>query len=466
MDDLEQNTPSAEPAVAEALDQYAKGEMKAAISTAEGALDSSSDTVGLLLVIGMAKRRLGRQREACKSLEDALQLNPDRSDIWTILGMCRRDLAEREQAVEALKKAISLSATNSKAVYQLAVVYQELGRLEDAIEHFKAYTQTEQGAKHALAWSLMGVAFRASGDMQASVEAITRAIEIDPEDIPTRNALVISHYLSGDEGAAIKEGKIALAMKDTLATVKFKALGLSDELPSRRVPFNASDRTKNIIAFSLWGDDPVYTHGAIINAQMAPNIYPSWRCRFYCDDTVPRQIRKELRRLGSEVVLVKDPALRELKTIWRFLAADDPSIDRFICRDADSRLNVQEAIAVEDWIKSGQPFHVMRDHIYHMEVMLAGLWGGQTGVLPNVRELSNNALGYRRNRWNDQEFLRDVIWPMIRDRARVHDSFYGFRGAGDFPPFCRLPDKIHVGGAIKKMPEWPLEHWSANPEAE
>ena len=155
--------------------------------------------------------------------------------------------------------------------------------------------------------------------------------------------------------------------------------------------------------------------------------------------------------------MIKDANLSDLKTIWRFLVADDQTVDRFICRDTDSRLNIQEAVAVDDWVKSGQPFHVMRDHIYHMEVMLAGLWGGITGALPNVRELANTALGYRRNRWNDQEFLRNAIWPMIRDRARVHDSIYQFRGAQDFPPFCRLPGKIHVGGAIKKMPDWPLE---------
>lgn len=448
--------------MAEALAQYSKGELDAAIDTAEDALETASDTVGLLLVIGMAKRRLGRQREACAALERALSINAERSDIWTVLGMCRRDLAEREEAVKALRTAVRLSGENVKAVYQLGVVYQELGQLEDAIEQFSLYTRSTQGAKHALAWSLMGVALRNAGKMDESVAAIKQAIEIDPDDIPTRNALVISHYLSGNEKAAIAEGMIALAMKDQLATKKFQEIGLSDDLAWRKLPFNASDRNRNVIAFSLWGSDPVYTHGAIINAQLAPNIYPSWRCRFYCDATVPTQICDELRRLGSEIVLVNDTASQDLKTIWRFLAADDQNIDRFICRDTDSRLNVQEAIAVEDWIKSGQPFHVMRDHIYHMEVMLAGLWGGMAGVLPNVRELSSTALSYRRNRWNDQEFLRDVVWPMIRDKACIHDSVYNFRGGRDFPPYCRLPDKIHVGGAIKQMPNWPVEHWLSN----
>ena len=37
---------------------------------------------------------------------------------------------------------------------------------------------------------------------------------------------------------------------------------------------------------------------------------------------------------------------------WRFLVADDPSVDRFIVRDSDSRLNARDAFAVVDWIRS------------------------------------------------------------------------------------------------------------------
>ena len=32
---------------------------------------------------------------------------------------------------------------------------------------------------------------------------------------------------------------------------------------------------------------------------------------------------------------------------WRFLVADDPTVDRFIIRDSDSRLNARERFAVE-----------------------------------------------------------------------------------------------------------------------
>ncbi|MGJ3259040.1 MAG: tetratricopeptide repeat protein [Rhodospirillales bacterium] len=422
-------------------------------------MQDCADKCSLSLVLAMSLRRLGRQRDAIPILEDILAELPDRADVRTLLGSCHRDLGAREAAQKCFRKALESNENHLQARYQLAVVTQELGRDAEAVPLFNRYLETDTGKRHALAWSLLGVSHRRLKQFEESVSAIEKAIELDPEDIPIRNALVITHYQAGNEVETLKHAAVALEMKDALAIRRFAEMDLGIALSPRDSAFDATDRSKNVIAFSLWGDDPVYTHGAIVNAQLAPNVYPGWRCRFYCDDTVPAPIVAELRRLGAEVHIVRDRKLLALKPLWRFLVSDDAGVERFICRDADSRLNTQEAVAVDDWIKSGQPFHVMRDHPYHMEVMLAGMWGGIARVLPNIRELAEVALGYSRNKWNDQEFLRDVVWPLIRDHAKVHDSVFGFRGAGDFPDACRLPGKVHVGGAVKSMPPWPVPAW-------
>lgn len=52
--------------------------------------------------------------------------------------------------------------------------------------------------------------------------------------------------------------------------------------------------------------------------------------------------------------------------LWRFSIAGDESVDRYVIRDVDSRLNTRERLAVQDWIESGFPLHVMRDHPYHV----------------------------------------------------------------------------------------------------
>ena len=37
---------------------------------------------------------------------------------------------------------------------------------------------------------------------------------------------------------------------------------------------------KKVISFSLWGDNPKYTIGAIKNAELIDTIYPGWIGRF------------------------------------------------------------------------------------------------------------------------------------------------------------------------------------------
>ena len=53
----------------------------------------------------------------------------------------------------------------------------------------------------------------------------------------------------------------------------------------------------------------------------------------------------------------------------RFLVAADNSVDSYIIRDVDSRLNARDRLAVEDWIKSKKSVHILRDHVNHCNSM-------------------------------------------------------------------------------------------------
>lgn len=240
---------------------------------------------------------------------------------------------------------------------------------------------------------------------------------------------------------AREHGSRCLALKDK--SVKAEAMDLSGvSVPS----FNKSDRTRNIIAFSLYGSGEKYLRGAVTNVLAARFIYPQWTCRFYIDETVPRKIVQHLEREGAELRTVNGLANRKYGTFWRFLVADDPAVDRYLVRDCDSVVNVRERLAVEEWIDSGRHFHLMRDFYTHTELVLAGMWGGVTSALPPMGKAmtayANEAI---HNRTLDQTFLREVIWPTIRQSVLIHDSQFAFGDCSDFPRLARLPDGQHVG---------------------
>jgi hypothetical protein len=179
---------------------------------------------------------------------------------------------------------------------------------------------------------------------------------------------------------------------------------------------------KKIISFSLWGTNPKYTIGAIRNAELAKEIYPDWICRFYTGEDVTNEIKTALLSLDSEIVEMGGADWNGM--FWRFFAAD--SDDIVISRDTDSRLGLREKAAVDEWLSSDKDFHIMRDHPYHGYHIMGGMWGARNGILKGIKSMiQNHDNGSFNDKYQvDQNFLRDVVYSVVKDKATVHDEFF------------------------------------------
>lgn len=181
--------------------------------------------------------------------------------------------------------------------------------------------------------------------------------------------------------------------------------------------------SKKIIAFSLWGNNPKYTIGAIKNAQLALEIYPDWTCRFYTGSSVPLDIIEKLKMYTNTEVIEMGTEGSWVSMFWRFFPASEEDVDIMISRDADSRLSLREKAAVDEWIFSEKGFHIMRDHPWHGVPILGGMWGAKKGVIKDIKQMIENftqedVLGV------DQTFLRGHIYPLIVENSIAHDEFF------------------------------------------
>ena len=184
---------------------------------------------------------------------------------------------------------------------------------------------------------------------------------------------------------------------------------------------------KKIIAFSLYGSNPMYTLGAIENAKLALEHYPGWFCRFYIGDDVPSDVVSILKSFSHvEVFLMDNKTI--CKRAYRFMTCSDDSVDIVIVRDTDSRLSLREKLAVDEWELSTANFHIMRDHPAHTVVIMAGMWGCKKNTL-DIKTLveqcpyiSNEEYG------TDQKFLAEYVYPLIKTNCLVHDEFYHTKG--------------------------------------
>ena len=180
---------------------------------------------------------------------------------------------------------------------------------------------------------------------------------------------------------------------------------------------------KKVICFSLWGDNPTYTIGAIKNAKLAEEIYPGWICRYYVGKSTPTEIINQLIEFDNTEVFIMNESGNWTGMFWRFYAASDQNVGVMISRDTDSRLTKREKAAVDEWLASDKDFHIMRDHPQHATEILGGMWGVRNKLLIGmVSGINDYAKG---DFWQvDQNFLREKIYPAIINNKVVHDEFF------------------------------------------
>ena len=178
-----------------------------------------------------------------------------------------------------------------------------------------------------------------------------------------------------------------------------------------------------IIAFSLWGDNPKYTVGAIKNADIADELFPEWICRFYIGKSVPEDILNQLREKNNTQIVQMDEDGDWSGMFWRFHPCSEDDVDVVLSRDTDSRLTQREKDAIDEWLESDKGFHIMRDHPWHGTQILGGMWGCKKGTLTEMSSLIDSI--QKGDFWQvDQIFLRDYIYPLVKDDAFVHDEFF------------------------------------------
>ncbi|HAV5536162.1 tetratricopeptide repeat protein [Acinetobacter baumannii] len=318
------------------------------------------------------------------------------------------------KAYQHVKKAVSLVPGHPGALSDLAYTELRLRRYDDAYQHYM------------------------------------QAIKVSGSNVNTNlydGLTEVCHHLNKKE-EKIKFGRLAISTKKEL-TKNEPTLNIPTHKP---VPFSPNPQ-ENIIVFSLFGANPRYCETSILNTKLAQEIYPEWTCRFYVDESVPELVKQRLLANGAQVVHVS-PTQKQLSGLfWRFLVMDDPVVKRFLVRDADSIVSYREKAAVDAWLKSDQWFHLMRDSYSHTELILAGMWGGCTGIFHNIEAHIRDYVAtgrYPDNRVIDQHYLRYCIWPTLKQSVLVHDSQQFDENNADFPVYESASmqndqDNFHVG---------------------
>lgn len=136
---------------------------------------------------------------------------------------------------------------------------------------------------------------------------------------------------------------------------------------------------QKIISYSLYGKNPKYSHNLEEIAHLIRLKYKGYTARVHYDSTVNESIRCRLECEYSDVLDFCNmnefsTSLNEMfgktanvidmkylhKMMWRFLPIGDSFVDVIMSRDTDSFFTDREVDAVNAWLNSNKPFHIMR----------------------------------------------------------------------------------------------------------
>lgn len=344
-------------------------------------------------------------------------------------------------AVACLALVLSTRSAEHAAWHLLSVAQTQRRRHADALDAIKcalALAPDDISYQRQHGFALVNLR-----RFDAAIGVLLPVMRALPNDYPTMRGLQVAYYRAGKHAHALVLGRKLLKFEDGAV------MSIAAESPAADImPFARGEA--RVISFALAHANPVSAIGAVANARLAQQLYPGWKCRYYVGQTVPSGTRAALEQSDAEIVEAWEQFPDVPPALWPYLAADDPGVAMFLCRNSSARLSLKEAAAVDAWWHSGKRAHVMRDHILHRNLVLPGLWGARTDnplfVMARIRR-------FMRTRANppfglEQRFLDGEIWPAIRDDCLIHDSYYPLFGTQPFPGMGKGDERFHVGMSV------------------
>lgn len=340
-------------------------------------------------------------------------------------GEFQKAITAQEQLVKESRSQFLLTQDDIETLSYLYFSVKKHDYAYQTLETYKAFLPVNE----RLCWNKATLLYM-MGDYSAAYEAALVADNLFPSYRGGKDILARICGALGLLDKAKAYGEAAMLARDAIALSQQNS---AYPVPATPRAFNPLMPKKNIIAYSLWGNDPRYLKNAVENARLSQDFFPHWTLRFYIEEGTNADVIEQLQRYKAEVVIRPKQQLPFEGLFWRFLVINDSEVDYFLIRDADSLFTHKEVAAVEAWLNSGKCFHIMRDHYEQTDLIQAGLWGGVGQVLPSVNTLLPHFKPSAPSKMVDQEFLATFIWPTVKQSVLIHDSFYQTFGAQPYP---------------------------------
>ncbi len=150
-----------------------------AVKVLEEALRLDRGNAELAFFLGETYFNEGETDRAASLLRHVLAREPHHFEALVYAGVLENELGRSDRATELLKRAIAIRPDAFLPYFALGALYASAGNLAKAEVHLKKAVQVEENAQ---AFSLLGTIAYERGRVGDAVEALQKAVRLDPDD--------------------------------------------------------------------------------------------------------------------------------------------------------------------------------------------------------------------------------------------------------------------------------------------
>jgi tetratricopeptide (TPR) repeat protein len=190
---------------------HARGDITRALALYEGALKLRPEFPEAEYQRGVALVSLDRTAEAERAFVRAINLKKDWVLPVSALGTLLSRLSRDKEAEPLLRRALQLGAHDSVTLDSLSAVRARAGDNAEALALARSATDDESAS--ASAWTWRGVMERTTGNSEAALTSLNRALQIDPKHFTALRERAELRLHAADYQPAIEDLKTAHSIK-------------------------------------------------------------------------------------------------------------------------------------------------------------------------------------------------------------------------------------------------------------
>ena len=140
--------------------------------------------------------------QATNYFREAIARRENYAQAYYNLALSYANLQQNKASIEAYKKVLALKPNDVRIQLNLAVRYSKVGSLQSAQTLYLSILGKDDS--YYTAWLNLGLVYLQQKKYVEAIEALEKAITLEPESSKARRALAKSHSLKGDDKAAIE----------------------------------------------------------------------------------------------------------------------------------------------------------------------------------------------------------------------------------------------------------------------